>query len=1117
MKLYFSAIFFVFGISIPFSARALENIFVIFPPSENTTVSRIISVLPGQDIPPGEYSVSLEGSVPLSFRDWKIIESMPMKVEGLSDAMDEAGWKQDENVFLRPPGEYLKKTDKKNGRNEDVAAISFSPALKGSPDIGNNYNGVIVEYENLHPENPVDLILSMKFSLPSGNLRTVTHALSAQKLTRTNTVAATSSPISPQKFEINIESSNAIKDSLEQIDMNRAIWKPKNYTYILGRELGWRHDNIWRYKIEQETGRVVLQRRLDVDVKTVDMIEIVMDRKTLPDFLYFRIDGQAVPWVNFDRYWYKVGDFYVLGIDISDWISKEKKIEKLEEIALYFDLSAHPVNSDLFPVRFINIWKGVSRNWEGIRKILGGFEDAILYGKKIKKQIEHSEFNDNVIYLKKGVIAQVKFPLELFGLDQGDGKSEKLISARIVPAIRNSKAWSGVRLHSFSVVQKTDLQQPEYLRLGVDITSSMGGLEFPEATLPGEVEWVVPLKYEEMGGIGFPDVMSGTFMVEGVVENAGVAALEKNTVTSCSKSDHPVLDRQLYVLPFKIFESGSFAGEMADFNVPVRAVHWPVSMEPPKGSYIHVSIEDGAESIYMLRIVPFAKGKALAEFMGLPGERISLASLQGRAIDCFSVQFILRSPVGQIGVKNIGVYQIKLLSPKEAYAEKTVQYIERGLLFENLKISKDIYEISKFDSSADEDAVQIKIKTGKLSPIEWDANVGIPLNSGVSLEIPYSISPSLDMYENAALNLTIYGDRGQGKIRIMATQSTGLLTITKKMLLSLSDEIGTRITSIHFSLDLIKFEKKKNSGDVYLSMAVKLKSTKVGNFQDTKLPDTGLEFNGRPLKVDEIDFRDAVGGRFQAKLGIITVEGKGPPDIAKTIKTHDGWKLDQVTFERILPLGLVDWQSFIKEGNDRKKINNENVLDKKKPFSMPLSVYVSGALLIYGVLLWLFIRRPRSSRAHLKSSSEDHNISLSMADVTSFRPKLLLSIFAVLFLYGAEVLIPSNTAVGKLSNINVYTNVAALVWLFIWHYGLMFVRPWVARFGPDREIWIYASGGTRFFAGAVVFLSWSGLMHLIVSERLAHHPALIAFCMLSAGVFVEVRQFLKTAPDVQEN
>jgi hypothetical protein len=100
-------------------------------------------------------------------------------------------------------------------------------------------------------------------------------------------VLASVPPISRVNFQTK-ESENIISQRIHFLDLTKAEFRKKHLSYLIKRELALPYDNAWRY--EQDLDNAVFKRRLHVDLRAVEDIRIVLNKKTpLTRFLNCRI------------------------------------------------------------------------------------------------------------------------------------------------------------------------------------------------------------------------------------------------------------------------------------------------------------------------------------------------------------------------------------------------------------------------------------------------------------------------------------------------------------------------------------------------------------------------------------------------------------------------------------------------------------------------------------------------------------------------------------------------------------------------------------------------------------------------------------------------------------
>ncbi|HEC14262.1 MAG TPA: hypothetical protein ENI72_00760, partial [Rhodospirillales bacterium] len=733
------------------------------------------------------------------------------------------------------------------------------------------------------------------------------------------------------------------------------------------------HDDIWRYTTVPDTGRVILQRRFDFDIRPLRAIDFVMTKKVDLGLVLIRVNGRNVPWEKFKISWYERNGEWILRLDMSKWVTGmpwPQATPKFEEMQIFMDQGYNPVKGKDFPIKEVIFRK----------------ENMGLVPDKGMEGIFRTDKSPVITY-RQGDVTRLLVPIETYNQFLGNkvkgASAPRLVATRFVVDTKNENKWAGVRIRDVRLVRFDDVEIPNYLQRGTDIMSAMGGVEFPSALFPQNVEWAVPLAYQRMGGYSFTvgarerkaelrrkaekaelrrkakrDKLRRKFernmprwkvkifkrywkaknkrynrerlMKERKALSAKQWLFDPRTIAregaeACAAGEKPVVSRRLRGLPYVVSNPAEFPEgrpghpstdpkKIKNFpdeqEWPFWSIYWPVNITLPERAYFNVALGDAAD-IYRVRVVPFVDGEPVAAFVQFPGRRVSLSSLKGKKIDCISVQFLFRSKAADVKVDNLSIVQPRLLSPKEAFETPTYWERETGLAFSDVELPDNYKNLSRWASEGETLNAVTRLKGGNQEPIQWLAEINRPLSEVANVYVDIKFSAAFIPNKDAVLKATLVGDKGTADVLLPLTAASQTLMIDKSRLMESADAIGSSLKRIVFSLKMVKFPYGM---DQFMGLKVTMHMD-VGEVRDLVsmlIGQSAVSFNDTRLKLGTPVFRDNATSRFSTNVGTIHLLDGDFPLLKGLDDPASLWRLDYLFLTRTNPIDEESWARILK-------------------------------------------------------------------------------------------------------------------------------------------------------------------------------------------------------------
>jgi len=160
-------------------------------------------------------------------------------------------WAANNGVYTRKPGESL-----------HFLQIPLRPQHPGKQISTDNLGEVKIHYQELFPDNPVQLVLK---PIDSGNklsvLENLNNYIEKESVFAYQTHEGLEYSINPSK-----------KETL--LDVSSAKWKEKNFSYLVNRTLGFSPDSYWRYN--QDVRTAVFKRHLHKNLHSIGAMDVVL-------------------------------------------------------------------------------------------------------------------------------------------------------------------------------------------------------------------------------------------------------------------------------------------------------------------------------------------------------------------------------------------------------------------------------------------------------------------------------------------------------------------------------------------------------------------------------------------------------------------------------------------------------------------------------------------------------------------------------------------------------------------------------------------------------------------------------------------------------------------------
>ena len=858
-------------------------------------------------------------------------------------------------------------------------------------------------------------------------------------------------------------------------------WKKKSYRYLAKRTLDLTSDSSWQYIYKNK--KIFFQKRFAFDLSKIEAIDLVFKNKA--DFeqiralncnlrigFAFRIKpAKIVECKNFPQRFVRFDERMGFRLWIGDHIRSlfaNQNIVYLDELIFFLPrhLSSEFTDQPLHSIQF-----------QGLTT-----PQPLKAAQKLSR-INSKNHSDPVLHFYHPVESpsagemRLNFPFKKISALTGDNSKIHSISIQH----KNSDTSTEFRFQHLKILNYFLKDLPAIQNIGAHFSKRWGGPFFDLTDKTDKNEKFESVQVEAFYPFySFPQKIGALY-----TQYTNSQLLEVKPSFKSPTNTFKVFGVQFKTDGLFYKSRPESQGIKLEGKGDWVEIYLPLNKRLEKNSRFFLGLLEGMANTLNIEVHPISQGRKLSPFFPSFNKPEKINIPPGK-IDSFRIRINSIGDSFSFTIKEIALFLPVLLLPSEVF-DKTIPIdTEFPLIPQNTQSvpQKEIHYLGGHLSTP------LFSNTTQLKELSWETAIGRKMSRFRSLKISYKIPPAMQASNPCWLHITLAGNKQEAENTICPDKSADQLIIPSGLLFSnLENNSNETIESIKWKVSIknaIPFSK--------LSWPLEISATLLGYETDTfrnHIANTPIiSWNNKPYfpkSFKKIPSETLVKDSFWINLGSFEkIDHQSTPAYFNSLK-HPHFHIEKIFLERAKPITFKEYQSLLAKQTEEKEIE-ENI--NTPIYQIALFILIIIGFLLFGRKLANFSIKWWQS-IHDQDSSA-HNIKKFIySAITLYLTGYLLVL--IKWRFGADFLLSTGS----------------IVMVLAWHIFVSNFRPHIESTWPILARECYKRPGFPYITGFLLILLSANFFLLIYLNPVAEQLAIVAYCLLLIGIFLESRALWK--------